>query len=253
MTSPETFWDLYEPLLTAAASIEVIIFHACTCAADERSHCIHLTFMQNFLMLLRRSSIHLCISFSPPPPLFFLKNSFLPLPGLESFCNNQLLFAPFFADLSSSIVPPSIPPSLLLTLFPAIPFAHLRFIQDSLRAPPTGKSSAVVSESPVAIPLSPKAVEDVIKAVSESITVAGPDLVEIACGDVIICETEVVSHDHNAEQSLVARNWKLLTTLLCLAHSSLQECQLTSRNPLVCTMIILCIYMHSQNASWCIL
>ena len=31
MTSPETFWDLYEPLLTAAASIEVINFNATYC------------------------------------------------------------------------------------------------------------------------------------------------------------------------------------------------------------------------------
>jgi hypothetical protein len=103
--------------------------------------------------------------------------------------------------------------------------------------PLTGKSSAAATKSSIEVRLSPKAVEDVIKAVTKSIKLAGPDLVEIACGDIIVIgsasDPEVVSHDHNAEQSLVARNWKLLTTSLCLAHSSLQECQLMSRNPLV--------------------
>ena len=70
---------------------------------------------------------------------------------------------------------------------------------------------------------------------TKSIKLAGPDLVGIAYGDMIVIgiDTEVASHDHNAEQSLVVRNWKLLTTSLCLAHSSLQECQLMSRNQLV--------------------
>ena len=72
---------------------------------------------------------------------------------------------------------------------------------------------------------------------TKSIKLAGPDLVGIAYGDMIVSGigAEVVSHDHNAEQSLVVRNWKLLTTSLCLAHSSLQECQLMSRNQLVGT------------------
>ena len=73
---------------------------------------------------------------------------------------------------------------------------------------------------------------------TRSLKLAGPDLVEIACGGMVVSVSvsgaEVVgSHDHNTEQSLVARNWKLLTTLLCLAHSSLQESQLMTRNHLV--------------------
>lgn len=109
--------------------------------------------------------------------------------------------------------------------------------------PLTGKSSAAATESPVVTPLCPKAVEDVVKAVTKSIMLAGPDLVEVACGDVTVSGSGaevVVSHDHNSEQSLVARNWKLLTTSLCLAHSSFQECQLMPRNPLVgtCTCCI---------------
>ena len=107
------------------------------------------------------------------------------------------------------------------------------------------QSSAAASES--TLPLSPKAVEDVIKTATKSIKLMGPDLVEIACGGG--GGAELMSHDHNVEQSLVARNWKLLTTSLCLAHSSLQECQLTTRNPLVGTITATC--MH--RISWCMM
>lgn len=200
-----------------------------------------LTMVHVHTMYTCRYSIQLWYVFLSFSFFFFLlihQNSFLPLPGLESFCSGQLLFAPLFADLSSSIIPPSIPPSLLLTLFPSIPFAELRYIHDSLRTPPTGKSSGAATKSPVVEPLSLNAVKDVIKAVTRSLKLAGPDLVEIACGGTVVSVSvsgaEVVgSHDYNTEQSLVARNWKLLTTSLCLAHSSLQESQLMTRNHLV--------------------
>ena len=111
-----------------------------------------------------------------------------------------------------------------------------------------------MTNSPVVVQLSPKAVEDVVKAVTKSIKLAGPDLVEIAYGNVIVSGSgaEVVSHDHDAEQSLAARNWKLLTTSLCLAHSSLQECQLMSRNQLVgtCTCTLTVAYSISEFSEY---
>lgn len=164
---------------------------------------------------------------------FLYQNSFLPLGGLESFCNSRLPFTPLFTDLSSSVVSSTIPPSLLLTLFPAIPFSHSKIIHDSLRAPLTVRSSSAAGDSSVLL-LSPKAVENVAKAVTESFQSSGQDLVTTACD---VNRTGTESHDTEAEQSLVARNWKLLTTSLCLAHSSLQESRLTSRSSLVCNSI----------------
>ena len=57
--------------------------------------------------------------------------------------------------------------------------------------------------------------------------VARPDLVRTACG------SDELETSQDDEQSFVAKNWRLLTTSLCLAICSLQDCQLTHRTPLV--------------------
>ena len=159
--------------------------------------------------------------------LFLPQTSFLPLSGLESFCRGDMVFSPLLADTSSSsslLIPLTIPPSLLIALFPAIPFANLRHIETGLRA--TVSQSSVVGSS---VSPSSASVEEVVKELSawKSSHDDGADLVKTACG----ChgESEVPPDAHSS----VMKNWKLLTLSLCFAHGSLEDCQLTTRTPLV--------------------
>ena len=118
-----------------------------------------------------------------------------------------------------------------------IPFADLSVIEASLKAT-VGQSNAGDST----LPLSSTAAKDVVKAVRVSMT-TGPDLVRTACG----CDGgEESESSHRNDQSPGMKNWKMLTTSLCLAYSSLLECQLTSRTPLVRSTadIDLCFVLH---------
>ena len=68
------------------------------------------------------------------------------------------------------------------------------------------------------------AIEDTMKAL-KACSVAKPDLVRTAFG------SDDESDDD--QSSFVAKNWLVLTTSLCLALCSLEDCQLTNRTPLV--------------------
>ena len=68
------------------------------------------------------------------------------------------------------------------------------------------------------------AVEDITKSFKTCL-LAKPDLVRTACGGELD-----ISH---SDQAFVTRNLQLLITSLSLAVTSLEDCQLTSRTPLV--------------------
>ena len=150
----------------------------------------------------------------------FFQNSFFPLAGLESFCDWRMVYSPFFSDQSSSIISPTLPPSLLLTLFPTVPFADLKCIEDTLKATVdlhSGSDESVAS-------LSLSAVENILKALKVSKS-SRPSLVETAF--------RVEDRNSCDSGSLVAKDWKELTISLCSALSCLKECKLTNRTHLV--------------------
>ena len=125
----------------------------------------------------------------------------------------------------------------LLTLFPAIPFADPKLVETGLKA-----TAGLASAGEASVALSSTTLEDVSRTLKGSGS-EGADLVRTACG----CGgEEETSHD---DQSFMVKNWKLLTTSLCLAITSLQECQLANRTPLVCTHCRL--YLHIRTSLCC--
>ena len=150
-----------------------------------------------------------------------IQKSFLPLAGLESFCDRKMVYTPFFNDLSSSIVSPTIPPSLLPTLFPAVPFTDLKSIEGAFKATIGPHSETDQSDASSAV----AAIEQVVKALKVPKKMSQPSLVEMACA--------VGSAEAHDDHSPVAKDWRQLTISLCLALTSLKECKLSNRTYLV--------------------
>lgn len=150
----------------------------------------------------------------------YVQASFFPLAGLESFCDGKMVYNPFFTDQSSSVVSPVLPPLLLLTLFPALPFTDLESVEVILRAMVSLRSGN--DQSVASLFLS--AAKEVLKALKFG-NPSGPNLVEIAC--------RVKSQNSQDDGSLVEKDWRELTMALGSALSCLKECKLTSRTYLV--------------------
>ena len=161
--------------------------------------------------------MHFCTKFTVG---VYVQSSFFPLAGLESFCDSKMVYNPLFTDQSSSIVSPALPPPLLLTLVPALPFTDLKSVEDTLKATVGLRSGS--DESVTSLFLS--ATKDVLKALKFG-NPSGPSLVEIAC--------RVESQSSSDNGSLVEKDLIELTIAVCSALSCLKECKLTSRTYMV--------------------